>query len=190
MRRLLVCLLTMFLAASTAYAIDAEDVKLPPTMKAGDTELVLNGQGLRTKKVVMVTIKGYMGGLYLTQKSTNAQAIIDADEPMALKLFITSGLISSKVMTEATNEGFEKATNNNTAALRTRIDKMLEIFSDKIQQEDVYDLVYVPGAGTEIYKNGKKSATVEGMDFKKALFGIWLSDNCVLESLKNGMLGL
>jgi len=182
--------MVVLLTGTLSFAIEAEDVKLPLTMKSGNTDLVLNGQGIRTKKIVVVTIKAYVGGLYLKNKSSNAQEIINADEPMALKLFIASNLISSKVMTDATNEGFEKATNGNTAPIRSEIDKMLEIFADKIKPEDVYDLVYVPGSGMEIYKNGKKSATVAGLEFKKALFGIWLGDNCVLESLKQGMLGL
>jgi len=33
-----------------------------------------------------------------------------------------------------------------------------------------------------------KNKLVQGLDFKKALFGIWLSDNPVQENLKNDML--
>ncbi len=39
------------------------------------------------------------------------------------------------------------------------------------------------------YKNGVKKGTIEGHDFKKALFGIWLGDNPADSGLKTGLLG-
>ena len=35
----------------------------------------------------------------------------------------------------------------------------------------------------------KKKGVIEGYDFKKALFGIWLGDNPADEGLKEGLLG-
>ena len=54
---------------------------------------------------------------------------------------------------------------------------------------DVYDFVYVPGKGVEIYKNGQMASTIQGLEFKKALFGIWLCNKPAQESLKEEMLG-
>ena len=59
----------------------------------------------------------YAGGLYLTKKSSDADAIMSANEPMAIKLHIVSKLISSDKMIEAVDEGFENSTNDNTAPL-------------------------------------------------------------------------
>ena len=38
-------------------------------------------------------------------------------------------------------------------------------------------------------KNGVKKGTIEGLDFKKALFGIWLGNKPADDDLKDGMLG-
>jgi hypothetical protein len=39
------------------------------------------------------------------------------------------------------------------------------------------------------HKNGKMLGTIEGLEFKKALFGIWLGNNPADKDLKAGMLG-
>ena len=58
-----------------------------------------------------------------------------------------------------------------------------------IAEGDVFDIVYVPGTGVESYKNGKLQSTIKGLDFKKALFGIWLSKKPADVNLKKAMLG-
>jgi hypothetical protein len=46
------------------------------------------------------------------------------------------------------------------------------------------------GKGLIVYKNGIYTVTIEcGLSFKRALFGIWISDRPVQENLKHGMLG-
>ena len=54
----------------------------------------------------------------------------------------------------------------------------------------MFDITYQPGKGVVAYKNGKEKGTIEGMDFKKALFGIWLSNDPADDDLKEAMLGL
>jgi len=43
--------------------------------------------------------------------------------------------------------------------------------------------------GVNVTKNGTEKANISSPEFKKALFGIWLSKHSVQEKLKNGMLG-
>ena len=47
----------------------------------------------------------------------------------------------------------------------------------------------VPGKGVEAYKNGALASVTKGVEFKKALFGIWLGDKPAQKSLKKEMLG-
>jgi hypothetical protein len=179
-------MVSLLLVASLAYAADA--IKLPGTMKAGDSDLVLNGSGIRTKKIV-VSLELYTAGLYVPQKTKDMAALINNDGKVAIKLHIMSKMITSKRMSEATIEGFEKSTNGNTAPIKKEIDEMISVFSSEIKIDDVYDMVYVPGKGTEIYKNGKLSKTIQGAAFKKALFGIWLGQNPIQADLKAKLAG-
>jgi hypothetical protein len=186
MRRMLVAILIVFALATIADAREIEGVQVPDTMSAGDQTLVLNGAGVRTKYLMDL----YVGGLYLKQKSQDAKAIIAADEPMAIRLDIISGLITSEKMTKTTEEGFVASTGGNTAPIQAEIDSFIALFKDGIKKGDVYELLSLPGKGVESYKNGKLVATVPGLEFKKALFGIWLCNKSLVNaSLKKGMLG-
>ena len=109
---------------------------------------------------------------------------------MAIQLRITSGMVTSEKMESATREGFENSLNGETAPLRQSIEDFIGVFREKIEKGDVYAFVYSPGKGTEVFKNGKVSKVIEKLDFKKALFGIWLCDRPAQESLKREMLGL
>ncbi|MBC66067.1 MAG: hypothetical protein CML63_05160 [Rhodobacteraceae bacterium] len=40
-----------------------------------------------------------------------------------------------------------------------------------------------------VLKNEEKINSISGLEFKKAFFGVWLSDNPVQENLKKAMLG-
>ena len=188
MKRLLVSLL--LITAFCALPADARRVagiEIPETLEREGVLLILNGAGIRTRYFLDV----YVGGLYLKKRSTDAAAIMDADEPMAIKLRIVTGLITNDRMQKSIEEGFQKSTRGNTGPIREKIDALIDIYDEEINDEDIFEFVYVPGQGLIVYKNGVYRATIEcGLPFKRALFGIWISDRPVQTSLKHGMLGL
>ncbi len=162
------------------------NVTLPNTLKTSTSTLYLNGGGIREKYWMNM----YVGGLYVEKKTTDAEAIIKADAPMAITLHIVSGLITSSRMSEAVEEGFLKSTKNNTSSLKDRIETFKAVFEkEEIKINDVYNIVYLPGTGVVILKNKLKQATIKGLDFKRALWGIWLCDDPADDDLKEGMLG-
>jgi len=157
----------------------------PDTMQAGPVTLVLNGAGVRKKFFIPV----YRAGLYLKQKSNDAHAILAADEPMAIRLIITSSLVTPEKMTKATREGFQKSTGGNTAPIAADIEKMIGVFKQGIEDGDVFDMIYQPETGTRFFRNDEEKGSVAGAAFKKALFGIWISSDPVQKNLKNALLG-
>lgn len=115
--KLLISVLTLtFALFSTAQAREIADVEIPENLSADSTQLVLNGAGVRTKWFMDI----YVSALYLAQPSTDATAIMSADEPMAVKLHMVSGLITSDKMKTAVMEGFEGATGGNLELPATR----------------------------------------------------------------------
>lgn len=162
-------------------------VVMPNVMKVGDQYLKMNGGGVREKYWINL----YIGVLYVTNKTTDAKTIINADEPMAIKMRIVSGMVSNSKLEDAVREGMEKSTGGNMAPYEERMEKMIsEGFKDDVEDGDVFDLIYTPGKGTTLQKNNKALVTVEGLDYKKALWGVWLGADPVQESLKKKMLGL
>lgn len=173
------------LVAASAGAVTVNGVELRETLRSGDQSLDLNGAGVRSK----FFIKLYVAALYLPERSSDAGAILSADEPQAIALHVTSGRINSDNMTEATLEGFEKSTGGNLAPIQDEVDQLLSVFADEISEGDVFDLVYVPGEGVRVIKNGETGDTIGDRAFKEALFGIWLGDEPAQGSLKDDMLG-
>lgn len=161
-------------------------VTLPDFRTIQGEKLLLNGGGLREK----LWIDLYVGGLYLETKNTNAKEIINADEPMAITLDIVSGLINSENMIEAVDEGFEKSTNGNQEKFAEKIADFKNAFKDPIVKGNKFVIAYIPGKGVVVSKNGKLLKTIQGLEFKKVLFAIWLGDKPADKKLKSGMLGL
>jgi len=179
---------SFFIFASSVDARTIGGVDMEETFKAGDTSLILNGAGIREKFFADI----YVAGLYLKEKSSDYKQIMAMDESMAIKIKIVSSLITAERFKEACEEGFERTTNGNTRPLRPKIDLAYTAFSQKFNVGDIFDIVYIKGIGTEFYKNGKFITKVDGLDFKAALFGIWIIDkpSHKNEKLRRGMLGL
>jgi hypothetical protein len=166
------------------FSVTVSGVDFPATMKAGDSDLVYNGAGVRTK-----LFKLYAQALYLGEKCQDAEKIINADEPMAMKQYIKSKLVSAGKMKSAIDDGFEKSTNGNTSAIATEIQQFKDMFSNGVSKHDSFDYVYVPGVGTTVSKNGEEIGVIAGLEFKKALFGMWLGEKPVQGGLKDALLG-
>ncbi len=145
------------------------------------------GAGLREKYFIDL----YVGGLYVKTKSSDAGKLISADEPMAMRLKIVSGMVTSEKMAETVKEGFQKSMNGNTKPLQKEIDQFIKAFSTfKMKVGDQCDLVYIPNEGLHMIINEKEMILVKGIEFKKALFGIWLGTNPADEDFKASILKL
>lgn len=180
-------LLLFIFVCLTSMNADQEigGIKIPGSIKVADQQLTLNGAGTREK----FWMDMYVGALFVKTKTQNATEIIAANDIMVMELTIVSGLITSQKMSDAVDEGFIKSTNNSLSSLQTRINQFKQIFKDEIKKGDKYVFQYEPSKGLSIIRNGKLSAIIPGLDFKKALFGIWLCDNPADKDLKLQLLG-
>ena len=52
----------------------------------------------------------YVGGLYISESSSDADKIIMADENMGIRIIIVSGLVTRERFIEALEDGFENTT--------------------------------------------------------------------------------
>jgi hypothetical protein len=170
-------------------AAELESVKLPDTVRLADggADLVLNGVGLRTRFFFQV----YVGGLYLTKKTTVAGAAISDAGAKRIALHMLREL-SAEQFNNALEDGLK---NNHSAADLERLDarvKQLRALFDAertAKNGDVIYIDYLPGTGTRITVNGKLKGTIPGEDFNQALMRIWLGEQPADSDLKKGMLG-
>lgn len=185
MKTLIVAFIAFMSTGLISAQTEVAGVNLPNSETYQGHTLTLNGAGVREK----LWIDLYAGGLYLAKKTSDAAEVVSSNEPMSIKLHIVSKLITSDKMVDAVNEGFESSTGGDTKALASEIKKFKSFFMAEIKKNDVFDIVYIPGTGVTAYKNDKELGTIEGMAFKKALFGIWFSNRPADDDLKEAMLG-
>jgi len=168
-----------------APAAECIGVQVPDSVKAGDTELVLNGLGIR--KATFLNVKVYVAGLYLPQKSGDAGQILGADQPWQLSLHFVRDVDASDIR-DAFEEGFKKAAGGKLDSLSKRIDVLNAQMVD-FKEGQHLSYAYEPAKGTVVDANGKSGGAIEGADFAAALLKISIGPEPPNEDLKSGLLG-
>lgn len=179
-------LLILFLGFTTS--IMAQDVTVAgqsfkAQMDIKGTKLVCNGAGLREK----YTLDLYVAALYIPSKTTDGSKVINADETQAIHIKIVSDKVTREKFNETVTEGFGKVSDGKASS--AEISKFTGYFSAPIKKGDDIQLIYKPGKGTAVMINGSYKGLVEGLNFKKALFSIWLGSTPADSGLKKRMLG-
>lgn len=179
------------LAAALPFSVQAMDVggvTVEPTAKVAGKELKLNGAGIRTRVIVKV----YVMALYLPEKQTTTQAILDAPGPRRFTL---------TMLREVTGEDFGQAfmsgiTANTDKAERSKFVNQLGAFGEvfvnqgAMKKGDVLTADWVPGTGMVMAINGKNvGEALPDVGFYNAVLKIWLGDKPVDTSLKPALLG-
>jgi hypothetical protein len=108
---------------------------------------------------------------------------------MALRIDVTSEMVTADAMKKALSEGLEKSTNNKTGPILNEIEQLSSSFDSAVTSGDFYEFIYIPEIGTHVLKSNELVELIPGLDFKKAFFGIFLSDNPIQKNLKKAMLG-
>jgi len=179
-------LFALLLGLTSPHLVQAKEVagvSLPETTTIDGKTLTLNGMGLRKKMVFKV----YVAGLYLETPSRDAATVISSDQVKRMQLSVLRSLSSHQV-SEAIEEGFEKNSKANMAALKPKLEK-LETMIPNVEKGDQILLTYVPGKGTVVSAKNVEKGVIEGKDFADALFSVWLGPSPVQEDLKKALLG-
>ena len=170
----------------SVQALEVKGIKIDETAQVGSSTLVLNGAGLRTK----VMFKVYAGALYLAQKQSDANAVINDHGNKRISMHFLRD-VSSEQLLDGMNEGFA---DNNTQAEMTSIDAQMKIFqkmmtsAKEVKEGDVI-LLDCTTAGTQVSLNGRLLGKIDGELFNQALLRVWLGDHAVDTSLKKALLG-
>lgn len=183
---LLTCTLALATPALAAGETTIGGVKIEETLTKGNTTLVLQGAGLRKR----LFLKLYAAGPYVPEGSpTQPSWLVDSDEPIAITLDIVSDLVTRDKMVEALNDGFSASTGGNTSPVSSEIAALESAMGGAMAAGSSMSFFYEPAVGTHVSRDGESVAIIEGLAFKRALFGIWLSDKPVATKLKAALLG-
>ncbi|PKO90847.1 MAG: hypothetical protein CVU16_09015 [Betaproteobacteria bacterium HGW-Betaproteobacteria-10] len=182
----LIAVLAALLVAPTIYAAEVAGVKIDEQIKLGNSALVLNGAGLRSK----FFIKVYVGALYVTEKSATPAALLEAGSPRRMTLRLLRDLDADSLYGALRDGLKENNSEAELAALKGPTDQFAELMM-KIGNARSGDSIAIDftGDAVGVSLNGEARGKVVSKDFGRALLKVWLGDNPVDASLKKALLG-
>lgn len=187
MKQLMIVLLAL-LVVNLAHAVEVAGVRFDDRSKLGNSDVVVNGAGLRKKAFFKV----YAMALYLPEKHGEADAVLSAKGAKRVSIILLRDL-SAQQFVDALQEG---VANNHTEAEMETLKDRLKLFSEamlsvgeaKTGTSVLID--WIPDSGTRLSVNGQaKGKDIAGEDFYRALLKIWLGNKPVQDDLKQALLG-
>ena len=117
-------ILPLLLILVSSFALTSVSASAAPSsMEYQGVKLTLNGEGTR----VRFFMKVYNTSLYLVSANSNAEEILNNDEAMAIRLNVTSSMVTTDAMKDALNSGLVKSTGNNIDPITEEINQLLSL---------------------------------------------------------------
>ena len=184
MRKLVSLIIVLFLTVP----VFAEKVNYDPEIRVDENLTIpLRNYGV----FAPASFSLYAIGLYVAGTETNNMKLKDADQPMAIRLVSLSNVLGMKKLIKELRRGFSYGMSHDKEFLKTiqsRIDTflgMLEKSGKKPKRNKHLTFIYIPNKGTKVYFESELLGVIKGHDFKRALFGIWLNNNCADSKLRD-----
>lgn len=174
-------LLLLALLTPPASACELASVTLPDTIELGGQQLILNGMGLRE----MLFIDIYVGGMYLPSPITMDEEAIRADVPKRMVMHFIYSEVSRDKLVDTFKEGLEN--NPDAKSMGDRVERLYAIM-ETVHAGDRVVLDYVPGQGMAISMKGVHKDTIEGADFMRAVWTLFIGPVPPSKKLKRGLL--
>lgn len=179
-------ILFFILFIGQVQAKELADVVFKDQISVADSQLKLNGLGIRYK----FFFKIYIAALYVESMSNKADEIINAEGAKRIHMHFLYDEVSKDKLINGWLEGFESNLSKQAyQQLKPRIDQFNLLF-ETVKKGDQIILDYLPTKGTRVTIKNKFRGIVKGPDFYAALMKIWLGDSPVNEDLKNALLGV
>ncbi len=173
--------------ARPVRARERAGVTLPDHATVEGKTLVLNGMGLR--KATWLRVKVYVAGLYLEEKSLDADAILRPERTKRIVLVFVRA-VGREDLLKAWDESFKENAGGDFAALEGRIATFHGWMPNRVAKGDTFAFTYLPGTGVLVTVKNETRGTIPGADFARSLFANWLGERTPSPALKAGLLRL
>lgn len=181
-------LVLLSFSAPGLFAGNTETAGMPSEIEIDGRRLVLNGSGLWR----ILVFEPYAAGLYLKRPGSDGLSVMEADEPMAVRLLMKETM-DRRMMIRALYNGMlasAEALGGDFSMMRGRFEDLADFFPEQLREGDVYEFHYVPRKGLRLVKNSRSRGNIAGLDFKGAFFGAWLNPGDPIdEPLRIALLG-
>lgn len=169
--------------ALNAHALTVDGIDFEDKINVAGKDLVLNGVGIR--KATFLKIKVYYGGLYITQKTNDAAAFLNSNDPKQIVMHFVRD-VDAADLKKTFAEAMEKANGANAKAQMPMLEKFTANVGDMSKGERM--IITFANDGATLTAKGKTFEKVGTADFSKALLNMWFI-NPLDENLKMGLLG-
>ena len=178
----------------SALSLGAKELKFDKSITIEDGTSV----SFRNKAVFApVSFSLYAIGFYVNGNETDNMKLKNADKPMAIQLVSLYRWLKMKKLMSELRRGFSYGMDHDKEFLKTiqkRIDSFIDLLMSKgsryLSKYKRVTFFYKPGKGTYVFYEDKTLGVIPGHDFKKALFGIWLNNNCANDEIRKKMITL
>ena len=165
-----------------ADSISVGKTEFPKYYETPQGRIEAKGWGVLKYAFVM---KAYAATLY-GPKDVAARDLLYADVPKRLEInYYVS--IDGPDFAKGANAVLQKQLPaEELIRLKTRVDRLHATYRD-VASGDRYALTYQPGSGTVLALNGEPLVQIDGTDFARAYFGIWLAEPPISAKLKQAL---
>ena len=186
MKHIYIVLITaLLLVPAQTHAVEIEGVSVSESVQVEDKILQLNGTGVRTKFFFDI----YITALYLEQKSSSTEDVLNSHEAKRLSMQFIYGEVEAEKMTDGWNRGFEKQhSEKEMAALRERLNQFNSFFATA-HKGDLITYDFLSDGSTLTQIKSETMGSIPGFDFQKALLSVWLGPKPADKKLKKALLG-
>lgn len=187
MRTMITSLLLTLLLTLPAAAGELGDITMPDNLEQEGTALVLNGMGQRS----VVWIDVYVAGLYLTEKTTDAQTAIDMPGSKRMVMVFQRD-VDGEDICDAWTEGFEKNAPGGADAFQDKLAMLCADTPEETKDGQTVTYAYSAAENTTTYEiDGQTMGQYVGADFFNGLLSCWVGPKPGPgKSFKKGVLGL
>lgn len=183
-------LLSMFLLSPLAGPLPARverDLTVRGVRFEGTADLPDGPVGLRGATLCRYWgFKVYTAAFYTTPEARSLEDIL-GPAPKRLVLHYNRRIKADEII-EASEHALRNNPDVDVPALRERLNRIYSWYED-VREGDRFHLDYTPGQGSSLYFNGRLKGVIEGEDFARAFFGIWLSDYSLDNDYRDRLLG-
>lgn len=168
-------------------AVQVEGQRFVSRLQLADTELVLNGTGVRA----VAWFKGYVAALYLPRRSSVPDQVLAMPGPKRVQLRLLQD-VPAEELVKALQKGLSR-NSGEPGRLAARAEQLARtmLAVGTVKKGDRIDLDQDPTRGTLFALNGTlRGEPIAGADFYAALLASFVGQRPYDKRLKAGLLGL
>lgn len=157
----------------------------PETLRVSGRKLVLNGKGLCEWGLFGIDL--YWAGLYLEEPTSSPREIVRSRQAKVLELRFARAL-SREQLIEAWTAAFTVNAGDGLAMYRERLDRLNAAMLD-VEAGDSMRFTFLPQRGLQLRIGKRDRELIEGEDFSRMFFTLYLGSRPPDEDLRRGLLG-